>query len=104
MRIAILTRHFSRSGGGAESYAIAIAQALAARHEVHVFCQESDRPVPELHYHPVWRLSKRPRWFRLLNVNGRGHQRRGRMSGHLRAPQTRRYLPSVLPHWHNHPE
>ncbi len=66
MRIAILTRHFSRSGGGAESYAIAIAQALAARHEVHVFCQESDRPIPELHYHPVWRLSKRPRWLNQL--------------------------------------
>ena len=62
MRIALLTRNFSRTAGGAESYAIAIAQALSQRHEIHVFCQETDHPVHPAHYHLVWRPCKRPRW------------------------------------------
>ena len=62
MRIALLTRNFSRTAGGAESYAIAIAQALSQRHEIHVFCQETDHPVQLAHYHLVWRPCKRPRW------------------------------------------
>jgi UDP-glucose:(heptosyl)LPS alpha-1,3-glucosyltransferase len=63
MRIALLTRHFSRTAGGAESYAIAVAQELCARHEVHVFCQETDRPVSAAVYHQVWRPFRRPRWL-----------------------------------------
>jgi UDP-glucose:(heptosyl)LPS alpha-1,3-glucosyltransferase len=63
MRIALLTRNFSRTAGGAESYAIAIAKQLAMRHEVHVFCQETDDPVPKAICHRVWRPFKRPRWL-----------------------------------------
>ncbi len=63
MRIALLTRNFARTAGGAESYAVSVAQALAQKHEVHVFCQETDRPVPQATYHLVWRPFRRPRWL-----------------------------------------
>ena len=63
MRIALLTRNFSRTAGGAESYAIAVAQEMSVRHEVHVFYQESDQPVVGVTYHLVWRPFKRPRWL-----------------------------------------
>lgn len=66
MRIAIINRNFSRTGGGAESYAVAIAEQLAARHEVHVFSQESNQPVPGLHYHRVASTGARPRWLNQL--------------------------------------
>ena len=66
MRIAIINRNFSRTGGGAESYAVAIAEQLAARHEVHVFSQESNQPVPGLHYHRVASTGAKPRWLNQL--------------------------------------
>lgn len=66
LRIAILTRNFARTAGGAESYAISIAQEMAARHEVHVFCQQTDRPILAAHYHLVSRPCRRPRWINQL--------------------------------------
>lgn len=66
MRIAIINRNFSRTGGGAESYAVAIAEQLAARHEVHVFSQESNQPVPCITYHRVSSTGQKPRWLNQL--------------------------------------
>lgn len=66
MRIAIINRIFARTGGGAESYAVAIAQELAGRHEVHVFAQESNEPVPGVSYHRVPCLGRKPRWLNQL--------------------------------------
>ena len=66
MRIAIINRVFSRAAGGAESYAVAIAEQLAARHEVHVYAQESNQPVPGVTYHRVFCLGKKPRWVNQL--------------------------------------
>ncbi len=63
MRIALLTRNFSRTAGGAESYAVAVAEELSRRHDVHVFCQETDQPVKAAAYRMVWRPFKRPRWL-----------------------------------------
>lgn len=62
MRIAVISRSFSRSGGGAESYSVAIVEALATRHEIHVFSQESNQPVSGVIYHKVICLSQKPRW------------------------------------------
>jgi len=45
MRIAVISRVFSKSGGGAESYSVALVQELASRHDIHVFAQESNNPV-----------------------------------------------------------
>lgn len=63
MRVAVLNRTFSKSGGGAERYAVAIAAALAQRHELHVFSQETDRPVPGVTYHRIACISQKPRWL-----------------------------------------
>ncbi len=66
MRIAVISRVFSKSGGGAESYSVALVQQLATRHEIHVFAQESNQPVSGVTYHPVFCLSRKPRWINQL--------------------------------------
>jgi glycosyltransferase involved in cell wall biosynthesis len=66
MRVAVISRVFSRSGGGAESYSVAVAQQLSLRHEIHVFAQESNQPVTGITYHPVFCLSRKPRWINQL--------------------------------------
>jgi UDP-glucose:(heptosyl)LPS alpha-1,3-glucosyltransferase len=66
MRIAVISRTFARTGGGAESYAVALVQQLAARHEIHVFAQETDQPVPGVRYHRIFRLCEKPRWINQL--------------------------------------
>ena len=66
MRIAIINRVFSRAAGGAESYAVSIAEQLAARHEVHIFAQESNQPLAGVTYHRVFCLSRKPRWVNQL--------------------------------------
>jgi glycosyltransferase involved in cell wall biosynthesis len=66
MRIAVISRHFSRAGGGAESYAVALVQGLASRHEVHVFSQTSNHPIQGVSYHKVFSLFEKPRWINQL--------------------------------------
>lgn len=66
MRVAVISRTFSRAAGGAESYSVAIAEQLSQRHEVHVFAQETNQPVPAAHYHRVFCLSHKPRWINQL--------------------------------------
>ena len=66
MRIAVLTRRFFRAGGGAETYAIELVRALSSRHEVHVFCQETDEPLPHVHHHRLWTPGEKPRWVNQL--------------------------------------
>lgn len=66
MRIAVISRVFSKSGGGAESYSVALVQELAARHDIHVFAQESNNPVQGVTYHPIFCLSRKPRWLNQL--------------------------------------
>ncbi|MDO9198370.1 glycosyltransferase family 4 protein [Rhodoferax sp.] len=66
MRIAVISRVFSRSGGGAESYSVALVQQLSSRHEIHVFAQESNQPVAGVTYHRVFCLSRKPRWVNQL--------------------------------------
>lgn len=66
MRVAVISRVFSKSGGGAESYSVAIAGQLAKRHEIHVFAQESNHPVAGVRYHRVFCLARKPRWVNQL--------------------------------------
>ena len=79
MRIAVICRHFSRASGGAESYAIALAQGLARHHEVHIFSQDSNHPVDGVIYHRVFRFSDRPRWLNqiVFACSSWFHTRRG---------------------------
>ncbi len=62
LRIAIVTRHFATHGGGAERYAVAVAEQLAARHELHVFAQVIEHEHPSMHYHLLPAMRK-PRWL-----------------------------------------
>ena len=66
LRIAVLNRAFSTTGGGAERYSIALVEQLAARHEIHVFAQEIDHAWPEVHYHQVSSPLLKPRWVNQL--------------------------------------
>ena len=66
MRIAVLSRNFSSSGGGAERYSIALVEQLAARHEVHVFAQTIAHQLPGVHYHQVPMPLRKPRWINQL--------------------------------------
>jgi glycosyltransferase involved in cell wall biosynthesis len=66
LRIAVLSRNFSTTGGGAERYSIALVEQLAARHEVHVFAQDIAHQFPGVVYHRVPRPMARPRWINQL--------------------------------------
>ena len=66
LRIAVLNRVFSPTGGGAERYSIALVEQLAQRHEIHVFAQQTDHHWPGVTYHTVSSPLRRPRWINLL--------------------------------------
>ncbi|MDE2416335.1 MAG: glycosyltransferase [Burkholderiales bacterium] len=66
LRVAVLSRNFSATGGGAERYSIAMVEELAARHEVHVFAQNIAHQFPRVTYHPVPTPTRRPRWVNQL--------------------------------------
>ncbi len=66
MKIAVLNRVFARTGGGAESYSIALVEQLAQRHEVHVFAQQIDHVWPGVTYHLVPQPLRKPRWVNQL--------------------------------------
>ena len=63
LRIAVLNRTFSSTGGGAERYSIALVEQLAAKHEIHVFAQHTDHEWPGVTYHRVSEPMRRPRWI-----------------------------------------
>lgn len=66
MKIAVLSRNFSASAGGAERYALALVEGLVARHELHVFSQFRDHEDPRVNYRAVPRFLVRPRWINQL--------------------------------------
>lgn len=66
LKIAVLSRNFSTTGGGAERYSVAVVEELCARHEVHVFTQHVGNVLPSVTYHPVALPLRRPRWINQL--------------------------------------
>lgn len=66
LRIAVLSRNFATTGGGAERYSIAVVEQLASRHEIHVFAQNIEHVFPGVTYHKVAMPLKRPRWINQL--------------------------------------
>jgi glycosyltransferase involved in cell wall biosynthesis len=66
LRIAVFNRTFSSTGGGAESYSMALVEQLAARHEIHVFAQQIDHQWPGVFYHRVSSPLLKPRWINQL--------------------------------------
>jgi UDP-glucose:(heptosyl)LPS alpha-1,3-glucosyltransferase len=66
LKIAVLNRNFSPTGGGAERYSIALVELLADRHDIHVFAQHIQHAWPGVSYHQVSQPVTRPRWFNQL--------------------------------------
>jgi glycosyltransferase involved in cell wall biosynthesis len=66
LRIAVLNRNFTPTAGGAERYAIALVEQLAARHEIHVFAQNIEHKWPGVTYHTVSMPLRKPRWINQL--------------------------------------
>ena len=66
LRIAVLNRTFSPTGGGAERYSMALVEQLAAKHEIHVFAQEIDHHWPGVSYHRISAPLRKPRWINQL--------------------------------------
>ena len=63
LRIAILARIFSTSAGGAERYCASLVKHLAPEHEIHVFAQDIRTQYPQVVFHQVPLLCRRPRWL-----------------------------------------
>ena len=66
LRVAVLTRNFSPTAGGAERYAIAMVEHLAARHDIKVFAQTIEHSWPHVAYQKISAPVKRPRWVNQL--------------------------------------
>ena len=66
LRVAVLTRNFSPASGGAERYAIALVEQLAARHDITVFSQTCEHSWPGVSYKKIPLPFKRPRWLNQL--------------------------------------
>lgn len=66
LRIAVLSRNFSATGGGAERYSVAVARQLSQHFEVHVFAQFFDAGFPGIEYHRLPCPIARPRWINQL--------------------------------------
>ena len=64
--MAVLSRVFARTGGGAEAYSVSVVEQLAASHEMHVFAQQIDHDWPGVRYHSVGSPGARPRWVNQL--------------------------------------
>ncbi len=63
VKVAILSRHFSQSAGGAESYAVNLALKLTQDYRIHVFCERSDVLSEDITIHRMAFNIKRPRWI-----------------------------------------
>ena len=79
LKVAVLIRVFTGSGGGAETYSIRIVEKLALQHEVHVFAQELAQPLAGVVHHGVPMAFRKPHWLNLLwfGAYTRWHTRRG---------------------------
>jgi UDP-glucose:(heptosyl)LPS alpha-1,3-glucosyltransferase len=66
-RLAILTRRFSTSAGGAENYAVQLALHLAEQYpfdyDIHVFCERSDVEDSRITIRLMGGNLRRPRWI-----------------------------------------
>lgn len=64
--LAILTRNFSKIGGGAESLAVSLATAMLGECNVTVISQDFDQSPTTFKYIPVPKLLVRSRWLNQL--------------------------------------
>ena len=69
MKVAILSRNFSRIAGGAESYAVQLANAMRDDCDITVISQSFDESAGILHHVSVPKLPITTRWINQLWYN-----------------------------------
>lgn len=63
LSVAVLMRHFSRTAGGAESYAVQLVENLCAKHRITVFAQSFGPEIAGVRYVRVPFFKPLPRWM-----------------------------------------
>ena len=66
LKIAVLIRNFSSSGGGAERYCVELTNRLSKIHEVHVFSQHNSESSESITFHQIPQWFKKPRYINQL--------------------------------------
>lgn len=66
LRIAVLIRNYSTSGGGAERYCVELTNRLSKLHEVHVFSQHNSESSKSITFHQIPQWLKKPRYINQL--------------------------------------
>ncbi len=66
LRIAVLIRNYSASGGGAERYCVELTNRLSKIHEVHVFSQHNSESSESITFHQIPQWFKKPRYINQL--------------------------------------
>ena len=66
LRIAVLIRNYSTSGGGAERYCVELTNRLSKIHEVHVFSQHNSESSESITFHQIPQWLKKPRYINQL--------------------------------------
>ncbi len=66
LRIAVLIRNYSASGGGAERYCVELTNRLSKIHEVHVFSQNNSELSESITFHKIPQWLKKPRYINQL--------------------------------------
>jgi len=66
LRIAVLIRNYSASGGGAERYCVELTNRLSKLHEVHVFSQHNSESSENITFHQIPQWLKKPRYINQL--------------------------------------
>ncbi len=66
LRIAVLIRNYSISGGGAERYCVELTNRLGKIHEVHVFSQHNSESSESITFHQIPQWFKKPRYINQL--------------------------------------
>jgi UDP-glucose:(heptosyl)LPS alpha-1,3-glucosyltransferase len=66
LKIAVLIRNYSTSGGGAERYCVELTNRLSKIHEVHVFSQHNSESSESITFHQIPQWFKKPRYINQL--------------------------------------
>ena len=66
LRIAVLIRNYSASGGGAERYCVELTNRLSKIHEVHIFSQHNSEHSDNISFHKIPQWFKKPRYINQL--------------------------------------
>jgi len=66
LKVAVLIRNFSSSGGGAERYCVELTNRLSKIHKVHVFSQHNSESSKSVTFHQIPQWFKKPRYINQL--------------------------------------